>query len=69
MIIYWLSYILILNNFQFMLYPYVKETYLTEAREGKLFVHVLVDIIDLQGKFWQIDVEIAQCMCYRPTRG
>ena len=36
----------------------VVETYLTKAREGKLFVHVLVDIIDLQGEFQQINAEM-----------
>ena len=36
----------------------VAETYLAKAREGKLFAHVLVDIIDLQDECRQINVEM-----------
>ena len=48
---------------------FVVEACFTEARESKLFVHVLVDIIDLRSEFRQIDVEMSQRMRYRPDRG
>lgn len=41
------------------------ETYLAEAREGELSVHVLVDIIDMQGELWQINTEVTQRMHYQ----
>ena len=44
------------------------ETYLAKARESKLFEHVLIDIIDLQGKFRQIDVEMTVHMLSAKTR-
>ena len=47
----------------------VVETYLTEARESKLFVHVFVHIIELQGEFQCIDVEMTQRVHYLPERG
>ena len=45
------------------------ETYLAKARESESFVHVLVEIPDLQGKFQQIDVEMIQHMHYQPEQG
>lgn len=39
--------------------------YLAEARKGELSVHLLVDIIDLQGKLPKINIEVTQCMRYR----
>ena len=45
------------------------EIFLAEAREGKSFLHLLVDIIDLQGEFSQIDVEMTWCLCHRSERG
>lgn len=44
------------------------ETYLTEAREGKLSVPMLEDIIDLQGQIHQINIEVTLRMRYRRER-
>lgn len=45
------------------------DTYFTDAREGELSVHVLVDITDVQGKLQKINIEVSKCMCYRLERG
>ena len=42
----------------------VAVTYLAKVREGKLFVHILVDDINLQTEFWQIEVEMTKHMHY-----
>ena len=47
----------------------VAETYLAEVRESESFVYVLVDIIDLRGKFWHINVEMTWRMSYQPEQG
>ena len=46
----------------------VAETYFAKAREGKLFVHLLVDIIDLRDEFQPTDVEMTQPMLLARTR-
>ena len=44
------------------------ETYLPEAREGELFVHVFVDIIDLEGECQQIHVKMIVHVLFARTR-
>ena len=55
-----------INNLSIAFHTFasVAETYITEAREGKMFVYVLVDIQDLRGKFQQSDFEMTRHLHY-----